>query len=148
MPIPISNKFGKARPIACVRTLAYVAKQQGGENRHLYGKMIEPIPSFAQMYRRNAEGDAQADDNHTAAAEIPRAETWGDAMNRCVTLAECEMVLRLDDSNVFYMHWQQIRRNLYPRFRLEFDHRHTLAEFTMTLRDFDVADWTRPSLSS
>jgi hypothetical protein len=73
--------------------------------------MIEPIPSFAQMYRRNAEGDAQADDNHTAAAEIPRAETWGDAMNRCVTLAECEMVLRLDYANckptrTWYTHWK------------------------------------------
>lgn len=125
-----------------VRTLAYVAKQQGGENRHLYGAMIEPIPSFAQMYRRNEEGDAHADANNTTATVKLRSEKWGDALNRCVTLAECENMLRLDYSNVFYMHWHQIKKNLAPRFRPTFDHQHTLAEFTKTLRDFNVADWT------
>jgi len=39
------------------------------------------------MYRRNEEGDAQADANNTAATVKLRAETWGDALNRCVTLA-------------------------------------------------------------
>jgi len=125
-----------------VRVLSYVSKHQGGENPQLYGKLHEPIPCFAQMYKRIAEGEAQAGDNNTAAAEMPRAETWGDAMNRCVTLAECEMVLRLDYANIFYLHWQQIKRNLGPRFKPTFDHRHTLAEFTMTLRHFGVADWT------
>ena len=126
-----------------MRTLTYVAKQQGGENPKVYGRMFEPIPCFAQMYRTNAEGDAQADDNNMAAAEIPRAVSWGDAMNRCATLAACEIVLRLDYSNIYYMHWQQIKKNLSPRFRLPFDHRHSLAEFTTTLRDFDVGDWKR-----
>jgi hypothetical protein len=77
------------------RTLEYVAKEQGGENPQLYaGRMIEPIPCFAQMYRQNAEGDAQAGGNNTAAAQRPRAVKWGDAMNQCTTLDECRTVLR------------------------------------------------------
>jgi hypothetical protein len=38
------------------------------------------------------------------------------------------------------MHWTQISKTLGRRFRPNFAHRHTLEEFTMTLRDFNV-DW-------
>jgi hypothetical protein len=121
-----------------VRVLQYVAKQQDGEHPQLYGRMLEPIPCFAENYRLNAEGDAQADDNNTGAAKNKRAASWGDDLNQCSNMAECERMLRLDHANIFYMHWKQIAKNLQRRFRLTFVHRHTLGEFTMTLREFDV----------
>ena len=123
-------------------TCRYVAKQQGGEHPQLYGRMLDPVPCFAENYQLNAEGDAQADDNNTPAAKKPRAPTWGDDLNECSTKAECERMLRLHHATIYYMHWNHISKTLDRRFRLTFKHGHTLAEFTTTLRDFGVEDWT------
>ena len=126
-----------------MRTLQYVAKDQGGEHPQLYGKMMEPIPCFAEKYRQHAEGDAQADENNnTPVAKKTRAGTWGDDLNMCTNMAECERMLRLDHANIYYMHWPQIAKNLQRRFRPTFVHPHTLRDFTLTLRDFNVEDWS------
>jgi hypothetical protein len=132
----------KVNPGAADRyaTLQYVAKQQDGDHPKLYGRMVDPVPCFAENYQLHAEGDAQADDNPTPVAKKPRAATWGDDLNECSTKAECERMLRLNHATVYYMHWSQISKNLDRRFRPTFPHRHTLEEFTMTLRDFNV-DW-------